>query len=822
MNKLLIVDGNSLVNRAYYALPPLRTEEGFFTGGIHGFLRMLDNMLERENPSHLIITFDTKEKTFRHLKYDGYKANRKGMPDELAMQMPVLKEILDALGLARIELPGYEADDLMGTLSAKASEEGFHSVILTGDKDTLQLVNESVTVAIPKKGISTLISYDEKEVVEELGLYPNQVIDEMGLRGDPSDNIPGVKGVGAKTALKLLEGGRHLEDVYKDPGKVTPRIKKLLEEGRELAYLSRDLAKIDLDAPVEFEEALFSYSGMNYQSAREILEKYELRSFLKNIEVEEEVNYEEDVEILHTRPPLEGSVVYWNYKDFHGVKEKGKYYVFTGDIDFSGAKNLISHNLKDLYLKEIPLPYKKDDIMISHYLLHPDLKSNIAIDLSGLQEPSEMDDFFMAKMLDTIEKLNIQQLEALKTKGMLSLYNEVEIPLVEVLASIEKEGFNVDLEELDKEDELISGRLKEVEERIFSYVEEPFNVRSPKQLGVVLFEELGLPVIKRTKTGYSTNKEVLDKLQGRHPIIEDILHYRALAKIKGTYIDGLRKVIDQDGKIHTSLNQTVTVTGRLSSTEPNLQNIPIRYEEGRRIRKIFVPRDKNYLLLSADYSQIELRVLAHFSEDPVMLEGYKKDLDIHKLTASVVFDTPLEEVTSHQRREAKAVNFGIVYGISDFGLSENIDIPIAAAKDYIEKYFENYPSIKAYLDSQVDFAKEHGYVKTLLGRIREIPQIHSKNFHMRSFAQRTAMNTPIQGSAADIIKIAMIQVWRKLKERKLESKIILQVHDELILDVKKQELDEVKLLIEETMNNVVELSVPLKTGINVGESWYEI
>lgn len=822
MKKILIVDGNSLVNRAYYALPPLRTATGVFTGGIHGFLRMLDNMLEKENPTHLIITFDTKEKTFRHLKYEGYKANRKGMPDELAMQMPLLKEILGALGLPQMELPGYEADDLIGTLSCKASDNGIYSVILTGDKDTLQLVNEKVTVALPKKGISELALYGVEEVVEELGLFPNQVVDEMGLRGDPSDNIPGVKGVGAKTALGLLQGGRHLEDVYKDPGKVSPRIKRLLEEGREKAFLSRDLATIDLDAPVDFDEELFRYKGMDYLGAKELLEKYELRSFLKQIQVEEKSNYDKDVSVLHKAAPLKGSVTYWGYKEQHGVKEDDNYYIFSGEIDLSAVATLVTHDIKALYLKNIPLPKKVEDIMISHYLLHPEHNSSKAIDMCGFQEPSQIEDNFFVQMLDAIERLNKEQLHSLGEKGMLTLYKEVEMPLIEVLASIEKEGFSVDLQALNKEDDYITSSLKAVEERIFTYVKEPFNINSPKQLGVILFEELGLPLIKKTKTGYSTNREVLDKLQGRHPIIDDLIYYRTLAKIKGTYIDGLRKVIDTDGKIHTSLNQTVTATGRLSSTEPNLQNIPIRFEEGRRIRKIFVPRDENHLLLSADYSQIELRILAHFSEDPVMLEGYKKDLDIHRVTASMVFDRPLEEVSDHQRREAKAVNFGIIYGMSDYGLSENIDISLAAAKDYIDKYFEHYPSIKAYLDSQVAYAQNQGYVKTLLGRIREIPQIHSKNFHLRNFAKRTAMNTPIQGSAADIIKVAMINVWREMRRRKLETKMILQIHDELIFDVKKDELEEVKALVMEMMNHVVELKVPLKTGINVGENWYEI
>lgn len=822
MNKLLIVDGHSLVHRAFYALPPLQTHSGVFTGGVHGFLRMLDNMIEKEEPSHLIITFDAPGKNFRHESYKEYKANRKGMPDDLRMQMPVLKEVLDALGIFWIELPGYEADDLMGTLTKQAQEEGIKSVILTGDKDILQLVNDDIMVALPKRGISQLNEYGPQEVFDELGLYPNQVIDEMGLRGDPSDNIPGVKGIGVKTAYNLLKGGRHLEDVYEDPGEVTPRIKKLLEEGKEIAFLSRELATIMQDAPVEFKEEEARYESMDFEGARPVLEKYELKTFLKKLAEDEEEDYKEDYEINYKKPPLKDKLVYWTYGGKQAIKEADKYYIFEDElVDLSEAQALVTYDLKELYLEGKKLPNQLDDLMISHYLLEPESKTSL-LDLSQLAEPAEGENNFICMMLDFIDRANQDNLKDLEASHMYKLYREVEIPLIEVLAAIELEGFKVDLDVLDQEDETISASLAQVEQRVFSYVDEPFNLNSPKQLGVVLFEKLGLPVIKRTKTGYSTNREVLDKLQDKHPIIDDILHYRALAKIKGTYVDGLRKVVEEDGKIHTSLNQTVAVTGRLSSTEPNLQNIPIRYEEGRRIRKIFVPRDEDHLLLSADYSQIELRVLAHFSQDPVMLEGYDKDLDIHKLTASMVFDTPLEEVTSDQRREAKAVNFGIIYGMSDFGLAENIDIPIEAAKDYIDKYFLHYPKIKAFLDSSVEMAENEGYVKTLLGRVRKLPLIKSRNFHQRNFARRAAMNTPIQGSAADIIKMAMIEVYRELDKRGLESRMILQVHDELILDVKKDELDEVKKLVEDTMNGVIELEVPLRVGINVGESWYEL
>ena len=826
MKKLLIVDGNSLINRAYFALPPLRTKNGVFTGGVHGFLTMLDSMLKREEPTHVVVTFDRKEKTFRHERFEGYKANRKGMPDELAMQLPVLKEILDALGFIRMEKAGYEADDLMGTLSRRAEEAGASSVILTGDKDTLQLVNDKVTVALPKRGISDLKSYGVEEVVEELGLTPDQVIDEMGLTGDPSDNIPGVKGIGAKTAFALLKGGRHLEDVYEDPGDVTPRVKKLLEEGKEMAFLSRELATIMLDVPMDFNLDACSFEGMKAEEAMDLLERYELKSFIRTIaaDLPEKKEEEKVYEIEAKKPTLEGDLVYFFDDHYHAVRENGKNYYFEGEIDLSKAKSLLTHNLKGLYLKKVKLPKDLHDLMIGHYLLYPDLNTSTVEELLRIQKPKDplQVESFLAEVLETMEKLHGEVLGELKEKEMLKLYKEIELPLIPVLADIEIQGFRVDQEALDEQDKLITAALKETEETIYSFVKEPFNVNSPKQLGVVLFEELGLPVIKKTKTGYSTNREVLDRLQSRHPIIDSILYYRTLAKIKGTYIDGLRKVIEEDGKIHTSLNQTVAVTGRLSSTEPNLQNIPIRYEEGRRIRKIFVPSDEDHILLSADYSQIELRILAHLSKDQAMIEGYQKDEDIHKITASKVFGIPLDEVSSHQRREAKAVNFGIVYGISDFGLSENIDIPIAVAKDYIEKYFELYPGVKAYLDGQVELATEKGYVTTMMGRRREIPQIHSKNFHLRNFAKRTAMNTPIQGSAADIIKLAMIHVADALKKEGLQSKMILQVHDELIFDVKKDEVEKVKKLVKEHMNHVMELSVPLEVSMDVGESWYEI
>lgn len=826
MKKMLIVDGNSLVNRAYFALPPLRTKNGVFTGGIHGFLTMLDSMLRREEPNYVIVTFDRKEKTFRHKRFEGYKANRKGMPEELAMQMPVLKEILDALGFSRIEMAGYEADDLMGTLSRLAREEGVSSVILTGDKDTLQLVNDKVQVALPKKGISELMLYGVQDVMNELGLSPDQVVDEMGLSGDPSDNIPGVKGIGTKTALALLQGGRHLEDVYEDPGKVTPRVKKLLEEGKENAFLSRELATIMLDVPLEFHLEDYAYEGMKLHQARELLERYELRSFIRLID--QEILEEEDkiptAKIKKERPILRGDLIYYAYEDYHALQIDEENYYFKGEIDFSEANSILTHNAKLLYLKQYSLPAKIHDVMISHYLLHPDLVSTSAPELLRLQPPKDQEELevFLSQILQGIKSLHEEQIKELEEKSMLNLYEEVEMPLIPVLAEIERQGFRVDLAELDAQDALISQSIKETEEKIYSFVAEPFNLNSPKQLGVVLFEELGLPVVKKTKTGYSTNREVLDRLQGRHPIIDEILHYRTLAKIKGTYIDGLRKVIGEDGKVHTSLNQTVAVTGRLSSTDPNLQNIPIRFEEGRRLRKIFVPSDAEHTLLSADYSQIELRILAHLSQDQAMIEGYRKDEDIHRITASKVFNTPLNEVSSHQRREAKAVNFGIVYGISDFGLSENIDIPIAAAKDYIDKYFELYPGVKAYLDGEVSLAEEKGYVTTMMGRRRDIPEIHSKNFHLRNFAKRTAMNTPIQGSAADIIKLAMIHVAKALKDQGLSSKIILQVHDELILDVKWEELNQVKDLVEYHMNHVAQLSVPLEISMDQGDSWYDI
>lgn len=843
MKKLLLVDGNSLVNRAFFALPSLTNSAGIPTGAVHGFLTMLFSILRTGGHDHLIVAFDAKAKTFRHTQYPEYKGTRKGMPEELAVQMPVLKEILDALGIHHLEKKGYEADDLIGTLAKRGKEEGYSSLILTGDKDLLQLVEEGVQVAIPKKGVSDLRIYDAKAVEEDWGVLPEQVIDYKGLRGDTSDNIPGVKGIGEKGARKLLAEGRHLEDVYAElSDKPKNRTEKLLLEGREMAFLSRELATILCEVPMEtFPLENCSLSSMEPSSALPLLEKYELRSFLRELAKNYDTTLAEEpqapeADLLSAVPAI--SFVEGDFGVFY-VLYDGESEVFTDlgifleriasykRLAIYDAKSLLLHALEEnMYIQP-----QLEDVMLLHYLAHPLVSANDPSNLFApvlrevgdwkalLKDASRAQELavHLAKGASLLTPSLLLEIEEL---GVDTLYHEVEMPLVPVLAQMQSDGFCVDKQALSEIGEEIDATIASLVESIHAAAGRSFNIASTKQLGEVLFEELLLPVVKRTKSGYSTDKEVLDKLRGRHPIIEDILAYRMYTKLKGTYIDGLLRVI-REGKIHSNLQQTIAVTGRLSSNDPNLQNIPIRLEEGRRLRKAFLPSQGN-LLLSADYNQIELRVLAHISGDAALRQAFVEGEDIHAQSAALVFGVPREEVTSQQRREAKAVNFGIVYGISDFGLSENISIPLEQARDYKERYFAHYPDVKRYMEEIVLSCREKGYVTTLLGRIRPIPDIQARNFNLRSFAERTAINSPIQGSAADIIKLAMLRVDEKLREEKLSAKLILQVHDELILDVPREEVERVKVLVREAMEGATELSVPLEVSMDVGESWYDI
>ncbi len=870
----MIIDGNSLVNRAFYALPKLTNSQGLYTNAILGFTKMLQKIIENYNPDYLVVAFDVRAPTFRHKQYDDYKGTRKGMPEELAMQMPVLKELLDAFGISRVELAGFEADDLLGTITHLASKENIDSLIVSGDKDTLQLVNESIKVAITKKGISDVKLFEREDVFEELGVYPENVIDYKGLAGDTSDNIPGVRGIGAKTAVKLISEFGEIGEIYENIDNIaSKRTQSLLMDSRENAFLSKKLATIIKEIPVDFNIDEYTFNGISKKGSYDLLVKLEMTAILKDLGFTDSISRSEKLLDYEVVTDFDEKEIIKEIKDnkeltFKIISQK------TGNINYSiiliGV--LIDHNIYYFYdnkilaevfedesIKKIGFVLKEDyltllangielkgiseDLLIAHYLLYPDRTSTDVEKLSLHLLNMEMESLetitkkgkipfndieedkisgYLKNILVLIDSTRDNLKNQLVEKELTDLYNQVEIPLIEVLGNMEHIGFKVDVEILDELDVIISKRIEELQKLIYQYSMEEFNINSPKQLGQILFDKLGLKALKKTKTGYSTNHDVLVKLKDDHPIIELIIEYRTYTKLKSTYIDGLRLVMDEKThRVHSSFNQTVAVTGRLSSTEPNMQNIPVRLDLGRELRKIFVPSDKNYKLVDADYSQIELRILAHLSQDENLLKAYRENIDIHTLTASQVFDIPLDEVTSKERGEAKGVNFGIVYGISDYGLSENLRISRKKAKLYIENYFIKYSTVKSYLDKLVFDCRDKGYVETIMGRKRVIPEINASNFMRRNFAERTAMNTPIQGSAADIIKIAMIKVYRELKERNLSSKLILQVHDELIIDTTENEIEIVKDIVKRNMENAVELSIPLTIDMNVGDSWYE-
>ncbi|OPL08943.1 MAG: hypothetical protein AVO33_08515 [delta proteobacterium ML8_F1] len=872
--KLIMIDGNSLVNRAFFALPRLTNSEGVFTNGILGFSKMLLRAIHDFSPDYVVVAFDVKAPTFRHDYYEDYKGTRKGMPEELAMQMPLLKEMLDALGISRVELPGFEADDLLGTMAVRATAMGIESVIISGDKDTLQLVDGKVSVALTKKGISEIQLYDREKVHEDLGVYPEQVVDLKALAGDTSDNIPGVRGVGQKTARTLIETFGTIENIYEQLESVTPdRVRGLLAAEQDKAFISKKLAAIVTAIPAEFSIEDYAFKGFDARGAQDILGRLELNSLLKDFGVTQSAGQKDisrqfeivtafDTESLKSQILEEKAMTFKLLADktgpldyeihWMGIALGGRVFITREVMEFKEIFEDQGISKKGFMLKEdylmlrvagIKLAGIQEDLLISHYLLYPD-RTSTDLEKLGLQLMN-----YEIKSLDTLTgkgKIPVRDLpeaavkEYLKDllllaeatredlglkiddKGLRPLYQTVEIPLVEVLGEMEYQGIKVDFKVLDAMDELVGRRTAELEALIYSYAMEPFNINSPKQLGEILFNKLGLRTLKKTKTGHSTSHDVLVKLVEDHPIVPLIMEYRSYTKLKNTYIDGLRAVADKETmRIHTSFNQTIAVTGRLSSTEPNLQNIPIRLDLGRELRKVFVASSKEHRLVGADYSQIELRILAHLSQDPQLLRAYQEGIDIHTLTASQVFDIPIEAVTSKERGEAKGVNFGIVYGISDYGLSENLNIPRQKAKIYIEQYFEKYQKVKEYLDQLIEGCRRTGEVETILGRKRGIPDINASNFTRRSFAERTAMNTPIQGSAADIIKVAMIRVYNKLKEEGLKAKLILQVHDELIIDTPLEEVEKVKALLEEAMSRAMTLTVPLDVEVRSGENWYE-
>lgn len=879
MNKtLVIIDGNSIINRAFYALPEMSNKEGLKTNAIYGFTNMLLKIIDTYNPTHISVAFDRKAPTFRHIEFKEYKAGRKKMPDELREQFEPLKDLLDKFNIHRLEIDGYEADDIIGTVSKIAEDNGFKVYIVTGDKDAIQLASNKTTTLITKKGVGEVEEYDYDSVIEKYEMTPTQFIDLKGLMGDKSDNIPGVPGIGEKTGIKLIKEFSSIEGIFDNIDSIKGSTKKKLEENKELAIMSKKLATIIRDVPVEFNLEELEYGNYNTKDILDVFKYLGFTSLIPRIgsldeseDIVNEANVEisklEDIdefinkvkennELIIKTVTREGNILDKRIKYiFLSVDGKKIYYVEENSIHkleyifTSNEIKKLGYNLKDDYIALKPYSIKLEniyfDITIAEYLI--DSMSSTSYECSaiamkyltkkvktkeellgkGVKAKKYQDLSFeelsshISQIIDTVKSVMPIMEENLKESNMDGLLYHVEMPLVEVLADMEYEGVKVDKEKLNELGSQFKEIIKKLESEIYKISGEEFNINSPKQLGVILFEKLGLPVIKKTKTGYSTNAEVLDKLKDQSPIIDKIIEYRQIVKLNSTYVEGLLSIINPiDGRIHSSFNQTITTTGRISSTEPNLQNIPVKLEMGRNIRKVFIS-DKECKLVDADYSQVELRVLAHMSQDETMIDAFKHNEDIHTKTASQVFNVSMDEVTSKQRSDAKAVNFGIVYGKSDFGLSEDLNIPVKQAKEYIENYFNKYNKIKEFMDNIIDDASSNGYVTTILNRRRYIPEIKSSNFMLRNAGKRAAMNAPIQGSAADIIKIAMINVYKKLEENNLKSKLILQVHDELIVEAVDSEIDIVKKIVKDEMENAVCLDVNLDVDLNIGDSWYD-
>ncbi len=865
MKKLLLLDSNSLMNRAFYALPPLTNSDGINTNAIYGFMNMLFKMREEINPDSIIATFDLKAPTFRHKEYSEYKAGRNKMPPELAEQFPIIKELFKLMGIKIFEIEGFEADDIIGTVSKFAENNGSEVFVVTGDKDALQLASDRTKIVITKKGVSETAVYDEKAFINEFEVTPHQFIDVKGLMGDKSDNIPGVPGVGEKTAFKLIKEYGSIEEVLKNIDNIAgKKLKENLESNTEQAIFSKKLATIMREVPIELTvEDINSNDKENILEIKKMLMKLEMKSILnkfKDHTVSEESKVE--VKIIDTIEKLKelfskkkdriyidyslsdasvyskleldllifgednvGNII--NYKEISSKNKEEALDVLKALMEDESIKKVI-HDGKNLvtFLNKNGIEIKGFDFdtAIAAYLIDSSKSKYEILELVNHyigENPNEEDPNIKGILGGYLPVIYEELKENLHKESMDKLYYEVEHPLIYVLSSMESIGFNINEGMLDELQKKFKKEIEETQRDIYKLAEEGFNISSPKQLGKILFEKLDLPVIKKTKTGYSTNQEVLEKLMDKHEIIPKIMYYRQITKINSTYVEGLKNVIDEDGRIHSNFNQTVTTTGRLSSTEPNLQNIPIKYEMGREIRKVFIPMEETDTIVSCDYSQIELRVLAHIAGDENMIDAFKHHSDIHTKTASEVFKVPVDEVTSLMRSRAKAVNFGIVYGISAFSLAEDLKISKKEAEEYMEIYLERYPKIKEYLENVVKEAQEKGYVLTILNRRRFIPEIKASNKIVKALGDRLAMNAPIQGSAADIIKLAMVNVYNKLNEKKLKSELILQVHDELILNVKKEEFEEVKKLVADEMENAIKLKVALDVDVNFGKTWYE-
>ncbi|MCP8617087.1 DNA polymerase I [Salirhabdus salicampi] len=871
--KMVLIDGNSILYRAFFALPLLNNDKGVYTNAVYGFTTMLLKILEEEKPSHLLVAFDAGKTTFRHDTYKEYKGGRQKTPPELSEQFPLVKELLSAFQVPHYELEQYEADDIIGTMSRFGKKEQMDVKVISGDKDLLQLVDDKVDVTLTKKGITTVETYNPQHLEEKYGIKPEQVIDMKALMGDNSDNIPGVPGVGEKTAVKLLTQFGTLENLYTNLDEVSgKKLKEKLENHKDEAFMSKQLVTIERQSPITVKVEDITYNGYDQRKVLELFKDLGFQSLMSRITGSEETVTEEieDIEVTVVKDVTEdmftgkdGFVLEMLAENYHygevlgfGIaNEKGNYFIKAKDaVNSNQFKTWAEDETKEKYVFDakkttvalqrygIKLRGITFDLLLASYLINPsennhDIPSishrmneqDIAFDEEvygkGVkQKVPELDVLsqHVLRKADKLKRLREPMMEQLQQNEQLSLYEELELPLAVILGEMEHYGVQLDVDRLSKMGEELKERLAKIETDIFALAGQSFNINSPKQLGEILFEKLHLPVIKKTKTGYSTSADVLEQLKDKHEIVANILLYRQLGKLQSTYIEGLLKVVDQkDNRIHTMFNQALTQTGRLSSTDPNLQNIPIRLEEGRKIRQAFIPTHKDWVIFAGDYSQIELRVLAHIAGDEKLISAFRNNMDIHTKTAMDVFNVEESDVTSDMRRQAKAVNFGIVYGISDYGLSQSLGISRKEAQMFIDKYFESFPGVKQYMDNVVQQAKQTGYVTTIMNRRRYLPEITSRNFNRRSFAERTAMNTPIQGSAADIIKKAMIDLARRLKEEHFEAKMLLQVHDELIIEAPKHEIEQLQKVVSEVMEHAVDLQVPLQVDYSYGDTWYD-
>lgn len=847
MTKIILIDSNSLINRAFYALPMLQNSSGQFTGAVYGYISMLQRLISEEKPTHICAIFDAKRKTFRNDLYAGYKAKRKGMPEELATQMPILKDLLETMGIKILSLEGFEGDDIIGTIAKRFKED---TIVVSGDKDCLQLVDDTTRVYNTRRGVSDVKVYNLEALAEE-GLTPQQVIEHKGLAGDASDSIPGAPGVGNITARRLLEKYGSIGNVYENIEEIPGKLKDRLADNKDLVYLSKLLATIDTNVPIEcsIDDMKFNYplssaviEKMQELEFRNLIGRFEYNDGAQAVEIEKPATEIEIIEIKDikeletlTNSINKGEKIVINWGDEVVIAFLMKEYHIPISNDLFGegiSPDDVAETISKLYSKDykniffdaktqkhiltnlsinVEMPY--EDIQLKAYLINSSRTVNDEKELADIYCPHESSSAYA--MLATNEILDKKIIEW----ELSSLYYDIELPLVECLFDMEKAGFKIDIQMLDNLSSQYETEINLLEKRIYELADEEFNIDSNKQLAEILFVKLQLPTKKKTKTGFSVSASVLEELD--HPIVKSLLRYRQIKKLKSTYIDGMKAVMNKiSGKVHTCFKQSLTTTGRLSSTEPNLQNIPIRRAEGREIRRMFMA-SKGCEIVTADYSQIELRLLAHFSEDKHLIDAYKHSEDIHSLTASKIYGVELDEVTEEMRSDSKAVNFGIIYGISSFGLANNLSVSPAKAKKYIDEYFKTYPSVKEYMDSNVKKAEKDGFLRTFKGRIRHFAEFKSPNHTVRAFAKRAAMNMPLQGSASDIIKIAMLRVWEKLKTNDYKAKLILQVHDELIIDAPINELGDIKKLIKEEMENAVKLSIPLLVNVSTGKNWFE-